>query len=551
MLEELHISDFAIITDLRLTLKPGLNTLTGETGAGKSIILNAVNLLLGGRASSDLIRTGCREARVEGLFSVPENCPAAPVLQEMGYACNGELLIQRTINREGRNRIFVNGSMATLAMLSKLGGVLINISGQHENQVLLRPDNHLLLLDEFGGLAERREAVRALHEQAGSASAEIRRLESEIEKAESRKELAMFQVREIDAANLQPEEDEMLAGERSRLQHAEELLATLAEAYDILYESEGSVVSGLSRSSRNVARASAIDGRLSHLCDSLEALQAGAEDVAFALRDARRGVDVDPGRLAEVEERIAVLNELKRKYGGSISSVLSHREQSATRILDVEESQRRLAETTALLDTLREKIRSEAAALSAERREAAMRLEVFVERELGQLHMEGTSFRVAIRQCEGRPGPGGIDSVEFMIATNVGEAMKPLAKTASGGELSRLMLALKTILAGTASVETLIFDEVDSGISGATAEVVGDKLRALAAFHQILCITHLPQIASQAGAHFLVRKEVSGGRTSTAILELDADAREKEIARMLAGKKITAGAVARAREMLS
>ena len=551
MLEELHIKDFAIIADLRLSLKPGLNTLTGETGAGKSIIINAMNLLLGGRASSDLIRTGCREARVEGLFSVPENCPAVPVLQEMGHACDGELLIQRTINRDGRNKILINGSMATLTMLSKLGGVLINISGQHENQMLLRPENHLQLLDEFGGLVEHREELGALYREAGDLSAEIKRLASVIEKAEAGKELALFQIGEIEAAKLRPGEDEELALDRSRLQHAEELLTMLAEAYDLLYESGNSAVSAISQSSRKLTRASAIDGRLSGLSGRLEELQAGAEDVAFALRDARRGVDIDPGRLAEVEERISVLNELKRKYGGSISSVLDFRERSAARIFDVDESQRRLQDAAERLEILREKLKSDAAALSALRREAAARIEASLENEAGQLHMDGIRFRIAFHQTDDWIGPDGMDRVEFTIATNVGEDMKPLAKIASGGELSRLMLAFKTILAATSSVETLIFDEVDSGISGATAEVVGEKLRALASFHQILCITHLPQIASQARAHFLVRKEVSDGRTSASISELDAGAREKEIARMLAGKEITAGAVARAREMLS
>jgi DNA repair protein RecN (Recombination protein N) len=551
MLNELHISDFAIITDLKLSLKPGLNTLTGETGAGKSIIINAMNLLLGGRASSELIRTSCREARVEALFSIPDRSPTAAVLEQTGYSCDGELLIQRTINREGRNKVFINGSIATLAMLSKLGGMLINISGQHENQVLLRPDNHLFLLDEFGGLAERREKLRELYEEACTAAGGIKALKATIEEAETHKELAIFQIGEIDAANLQPEEDELLAEERSRLQHAEELLTMLAEAYDLLYENSGSVISNLSQSSRKISKASAIDSRLCKLCENFEELQAKIEDIAFAVRDARRGVEIDPDRLSEVEERLVVLNELKRKYGGSISSVLAHREQSATRIFDVEESQQRLIEAEARLEALVKRMNGEASALSVSRHEAGARLEASLEKELQQLHMEGTRFRVSIQNCNGRVGPEGLDRVEFMIATNVGEDMKPLAKIASGGELSRLMLALKTILAGTASVETLIFDEVDSGISGATAEVVGEKLRALSAYHQILCITHLPHIASQPGTHFLVRKSVFDGRTQTNILELDADERVKEVARMLAGKEITEGAVTRAKEMLS
>jgi DNA repair protein RecN (Recombination protein N) len=551
MLDELHISDFAIITDLKLSLKPGLNTLTGETGAGKSIIINAMNLLLGGRASSDLIRTGCTEARVGALFSIPEQTGVALALEEMGYPKNSELLIQRIINREGRNKVYINGAIATLSTLSKLGGMLINISGQHENQMLLRPDNHLFLLDEFGMVSERREVVKGLYDQAAAAEAEIRELKTAIRQAESTRELAGFQVQEIDGAGLQIGEDELLAEERSRLQHSEELLTALAEAYDALYESNGSVLSRLSQSSKKVARASEVDTRLNPLKERLEELQAGIEDVAFALRDARGGVEVDPGRLSEVEERIAVLNDLKRKYGGSIDSILSHREQTAMRLFEDEALHRRLNGAEAKRETLVETLRKEAAALSAARREAADRLEEAVEGELAQLHMENTRFRVSMQDTGGRIGPDGMDRVEFLISTNVGEDMKPLAKIASGGELSRLTLSLKTILAGTASVETLIFDEVDSGISGATAEVVGEKLRKLSAYHQILCITHLPQIASQAQTHFLVKKAVSAGRTSTAIAELDRDARVKEIARMLAGKKITEGAVTRAREMLS
>ncbi|MFO8090699.1 MAG: DNA repair protein RecN [Desulfatiglandaceae bacterium] len=550
MLNELHISNFAIITDLKLSLKPGLNTLTGETGAGKSIIINAMNLLLGGRASSDLIRTGCEEARLGALFSIPEQAGVAAALEEMGYPIDTELLIQRTINREGRNKVFINGNIATLSMLSKLGGMLINISGQHESQVLLRPDNHLFLLDEFGMLSERREVVKGLYEEAVAAEGEISELKRAIKEAESNRELAMFQVQEIDAAGLQTDEDELLAEERSRLQHAEELLTALAEAYDLLYESNGSVVSRLSQGTKKVARASGIDGRLNQLKESLEEFQARIEDVAFALRDARRGVEIDPGRLSEVEERIAVLNELKRKYGGSISLVLAYREQTAARIFKDEEVQRGLKGAENRLEGLLECMRKEATSLSAARREAADRLEAAVERELAQLHMENTRFRVSMQDNGERIGPDGMDRVEFLISTNVGEELKPLVKIASGGELSRLMLSLKTILAGTASVETLIFDEVDSGISGATAEVVGEKLRKLAAYHQILCITHLPQIASQAETHFLVKKAVTDGRTSTVIAELDSDARVKEIARMLAGKEITDGAVTRAREML-
>jgi DNA repair protein RecN (Recombination protein N) len=550
MLNELHISNFAIITDLKLSLKPGLNTLTGETGAGKSIIINAMNLLLGGRASSDLIRTGCEEARLGALFSIPEQAGVAAALEEMGYQIDTELLIQRAINREGRNKVFINGNIATLSMLSKLGGMLINISGQHESQVLLRPDNHLFLLDEFGMLLERREVVKGAYEEAVAVEAEVKELKRVIKEAESNRELAMFQVQEIDAAGLQTDEDELLAEERSRLQHAEELLSALAEAYDLLYESNGSVVSTLSQSTRKVARAAGIDGRLNQVKENLEELQARIEDAAFALRDARRGVEIDPERLSEVEERIAVLNELKRKYGGSIASVLSHREQAATRIFKDEELRHRLEGVEKRLGSLVEKMRKEAASLSAARREAADRLESAVEKELAQLHMENTRFRLSIQDNGERIGPDGRDRVEFLISTNVGEELKPLAKIASGGELSRLMLSLKTILAGTASVETLIFDEVDSGISGATAEVVGEKLRKLGAYHQILCITHLPQIASQAETHFLVKKAVADGRTSTVIAELDSDARVKEIARMLAGKEITDGAVTRAREML-
>jgi DNA repair protein RecN (Recombination protein N) len=562
MLAQLSISNFAIIKHLEMTLRPGLNILSGETGAGKSIIINAMNLILGGRASADLIRSGCKEATVEALFSFPENQVLKEMLTGFGFAFDGELLIKRTIFREGRNKVLINGSMATLQMLSRLGARLISISGQHEHQLLLKPDNHLYLLDDFGGLSKERMELGEMFGRLQSLKDEIQDLEKEIQEIGEKQDLSRFQIQEIEGAGLIPEEDEMLSHEKSRLQHAEELLGIVTEAYQALYERHDSVLSFVSQYSKKMDRGAEIDHRLGSIRNALVEIEVKLEDASLSLRDFQKTIHMDPNKLEEVLERLEQINRLKRKYGPTLEDILQFRDKLATRMYDLDEKRKGLSELENRRKILEAELTEKAVELSKKRRKTRIILEKAIENEIKYLNMPGTKFRVRFYEEvydqkgrgmpeTGRIGADGIDQVEFMICPNVGEELRPLAKIASGGELSRLMLAVKTILARTGSIETVIFDEVDSGIGGGTAEVVGKKLLSLAEYHQILCITHLPQIASQGKTHFLVIKQIINARTQATISELDSESRVQEIARLLGGREITPSAVAHAREMLS
>ncbi len=561
MLSQLNISDFAVIKRLEITFMPGLNILSGETGAGKSIIINAMNLVLGGRASSELIRRGAREARVEALFSLPENGPVQTLLRDQGIDFEGEIIIRRTITKEGRNRIAINDSLATVQTLGIIGAALVSISGQHEHQVLLRPENHLAFLDSFGGLIEERSHLQDLFQAAQSSDSEIRGVQREVRETEDQAELRRFQIQEIESAVLSPGEEGRLGEERRRLQNAETLRQIVLEGYQALYESRDSVSSIVSAVRKKVEKGSEMDVRLGPVRDALNDIGIRVEDAALLLRDLQKTVEPDPVRLEQVEERLQLLGHLKRKYGGSIEEVMACGDKLASFVADLAEKRERIKMLEAKQALAWEEIQRKAMILSKKRRKAALRLEEAMEAELRQLHMEGTRFCVHFKNDipvetgrdewrAARMRAEGLDQAEFMISPNPGEGLGPLSRIASGGELSRIMLALKTILAQSGSVEIIIFDEVDSGISGATAEVIGEKLLNLSRFHQILCITHLPQIAAKGKTHFLVKKVVSGGRTEATLLELEGEARVKEIARLLAGKEITATAVAHAEEML-
>ncbi|MBW1900862.1 MAG: DNA repair protein RecN [Deltaproteobacteria bacterium] len=561
MLVQLNITDFAIIKNIEISLRPGLNILSGETGAGKSIVINAMNLILGGRASADLIRSGCREARVEALFSFPQDRLPSEILTDLGRPFDGELLIKRTVSREGRNRISVNGAIVTLQMLSLLGSTLISISGQYEHQLLLKPDNHLYLLDDFGGLSEERTELAGVFNKCQLLKEKKTRLEKEINNTSGKQELTRFQIREIEEAEIIPGEDEALAEEKRRLQHAEELREIVSEGYQTIYERSDSVLSSISQCAKRMDMGAELDPRLCSIRDGLKEIEVTLEDISFGLRDFQNEVHMDPYRLEQVMDRLELLNTLKRKYGPTLDDVHVSRDRLAAMMYDLDEKKERLSQLEAERQELDADVTDRAGDLSGKRKKAAKKLEKAVEKELQHLHMRETRFQVKFdgdrtdggqdgKEKTGEIRADGFDRPEFLISPNVGEELRPLSKIASGGELSRIMLAIKTILARTASVETIIFDEVDSGISGATAEVVGEKVLSLAEYHQIICITHLPQIASQGKTHFLVKKEVSNGRTHTLISELDDETRVQEIARLVGGKEITSSAVAHAREML-
>ncbi|MFC1868471.1 DNA repair protein RecN [Thermodesulfobacteriota bacterium] len=562
MLAQLTISNFAIISHLEIDFEPGLNILSGETGAGKSIIINAVNLILGGRASADLIRSGAKEARVEALFTLPDNPFLAELMSELGFPFDGEMLIKRTISRGGRNRIMINGSMATLQTLSRVGMMMISISGQHEHQFLLRPDSHLYLLDDFGGFIDERLALAESFNRYESLKDSLRRLRREIKESSERQDLALFQVKEIEAANITEGEDSLLEDDRKRLRYSEQLKEIINGSYQILYEKEDSVLSMISLCVKRMEKGAEMDRRLDSLRKALDSVRAEVEEAGLELRDLQNSVVIDPSRLEEVEERIQLLNSLKRKYGPSLEDTLAFKEKLSGMIGNLDRKEKELEGLNKELKQQENDTVYRAIALSKKRKISAEKLEKSVEAELNLLDMGGTRFEVNFIQEDlenlnepDRPiraiRPDGYDRIEFMLSSNIGEDLRPLSRIASGGELSRIMLAMKSILARKTSVETIIFDEVDSGIGGATAEVVGEKLQSLAKYHQILCITHLPQIASKGETHFLVKKRVKDNRAQTVISELGQEGRVNEIARLLGGKVISEQAVEHAREMLS
>jgi DNA repair protein RecN (Recombination protein N) len=563
MLAQLTIADFAIIDSLSVSFSGGLNILSGETGAGKSIIINAVNLILGGRASPDLIRTGSERAVVEALFELPIESPLSKLLEDMDVLFNGEVLIKRIISKEGKSAVRINGTLATVQMLSRLGPHLISISGQNEHQLLLKPDNQLFILDDFGGLTKDRMKLNLLYRDYHALKEKAEELRDRIKREEERRELAQFQIKEIDDAKIVPGEDSSLEAERSKLMHVERLMQIVFNSYEALYEKEESVLSVLSILAKDIEKGAGIDPDLGHHKNELESARLQLEDLALKLRDFYSKLRVDPKRLEEVEERLELIRRLRKKYGASIESILSFKEELSQKQYQLDQKKEEIKKVEAQLEEKRKELSIQAIDLSSRRHGIADTFRKKVEEELGLLGMAGTRFKVEFSP-RGSVGDrssadmlnsaltaDGIDTVEFMISPNVGEGLRPLAKIASGGELSRIMLALKTILARSGLVETLVFDEIDAGIGGGTAAMVGEKLRSLANYHQVLCITHLPQIASCGEIHLLVEKTVSKGRTRALISPLDRESRISEIARLLGGRTISEKTLAHAREMLS
>jgi len=565
MLSELHIRDFAIIDELEISFSKGLNVLTGETGTGKSIIINAVNMILGDKASDDLIRTSAKGGIVEALFDIAGNEELGTKLGEMGFDIKESMVIKRVISRGGRSRAFINGGLATLPLLSAVSEEFLNIYGQHEHQSLQRHERHIDILDEFGGLMALRSIYQGRFRRLVQIKKELRELKAHEERISRERELMAFQLGEIEAAKLQPGEDRSLAEERGVLMNAEKLLEHSQGAEHILYSGEGSVVERLNGVLERVRELVRIDPSVSPFVQSLESAIYQLEDVALSLRSYGQKVEANPERLDEIETRLDEINRLKRKYGPTLDDIFELRGKMEADLRDMATSKDRVGEWESEEKGLQEEILSLAEDLSEKRRLTARRLEGEIGRGLADLGMDKTRFQVRIDRADKasakevhgdlRVGafhltPKGMDEVEFLISPNIGEALKPLSKIASGGELSRIMLAMKSILAETGAGQTLIFDEVDAGIGGATAEVVGRKLHALSNRNQVLCVTHLPQIACFADTHYHVSKETREGRTITRVKRLEGDGIADEIARMLGGVRITSKTRAHAREMI-
>ena len=564
MLQEISIRNFAIIEDLSIHFEPGLTILSGETGAGKSIIINAVNLLLGSRASAALIRTGADSAELEGLFQCAPDSRVAHTMIELGYNPEEGLLVRRIISRNDRHRIYINGRMATMQVLTTITSDLASISGQHAHQGLLKEDQHLDILDQYGDLLPLREEYQSCYRQIVPLIQKEAELVRRLGVQSEQMELLRFQRDEIEAADLKPDEDQQLDKERLRLRNSENLLQTVRQCVDLLYSGDGAVFERLGHCGKELARSSQMDDRLQATADQTDSLTYAVEDLASQLRDYLGRIDMDTGRLEEVEARLDLLNRLKRKYGGTLEKVRDYALDARRQLDEMDNTDTVLAEVRRVLQERHEQLGGLARDLSEKRLQAARKLARAVEVELTSLKMADTRFAVELQPLPAAPESSpylrhndrglsetGSDRGVFMIAPNVGEAIKPLAAIASGGELSRVVLALKAILATNDAVETVVFDEVDAGIGGEVAELVGKKLLNLAGRHQILCITHLPQIAKYGYHHFRIVKSVAKGRTRTTLIPLTADERVEELARMLGGKTITAKTREHAREMLA
>ncbi len=549
MLTDLTIKNVAIIDSLHITLKAGLTVLTGETGAGKSIIIDAVGLIMGNRASSDLIRSGEEEAVVEALFDISSLPEISQQLSEAGFDAADELLIKRSLSRGGKNRIFINGSMATLALLVDIAPRLINIYGQHDSQTLLKPENHLRLLDAFAGITEQRQKFTVLFSRLASIRETLAGLEHAERETERRLDLLSYQSEEIAKAALKPGEEERLEEQRRLLASAEKLGSVSNEAFDRLYGGDGALLGQLKRISGSITELSVIDGSLQDTAASLEGAYLQLEDAAITLRDYASRIESDPAALQQVDDRLDQLGRLKKKYGTTVEEIVAYKtgiDAELEQLLGREQSKQAL-ETER--DTLAAGLTHAGERLTAARTHAAAQLKHALEHEAHQLAMKGAIIEPTLEQLT-EPRSSGFERVEFLFSPNPGEIPRPLGKIASGGELSRLMLAIKQVLPDS-DVPTLIFDEVDTGIGGATSELVGRKLKNVAARQQVLCITHLPQVAVFANQQLRVEKLIMDGRTTTRVLELDPNERTREVARMLAGTTITDSALKHAAEMLA
>jgi len=551
VLRELMIADFAIIEHLDLRFSPGFTVLTGETGAGKSIIIDAVSALLGERVDNDMIRAGASSARIEGFFELDDRASriVQAVLEAEGLEGDEPnlLLLSREIRLEGRHLCRVNGRVVTLGLYRNITDHLIDIHGQGDHLLLFRVKHHLDALDDYGGLIEQRKQMAAIFRQIQHVRRELQRLRQDEREAARQMDLLNYQAREIAAASLQVGEDDQLKTERNRLANAEHLLALAAETYHALQEGDEGQMSALDLiglAVRNLGSLARIDGDMQQYLQAAETIEAQTEDLAQVLRSYCDDIEYNPARLQEVEERLNLISNLKRKYGESIEDILAYADEVNRKLESISHNEERLEALQAEEKRLLQQASQIARELSQLRQERAVALSQEVENQLADLRMERARFHVSISQVEAEDGlpvaeklynfdETGYDRVEFLISANVGEPLRPLMKTASGGETSRLMLALKVVLSEADPVPTLIFDEIDAGIGGRIGSVVGMKLWKLTSHHQVLCVTHLPQIAAFADHHYRVYKEIVGERTQTKVDLLTGPDRIQELAQML------------------
>ncbi len=562
MLKEIHITHFAIIDQLRVDFKPGLNVLTGETGAGKSILIDALNLILGSRADKDAIRSGEQSLSVEALFHT-DDAVLLSELNDLGIeVCDREIFIKRTLSHAGKSRCYLNDNSITLATLSKIGQRLVDIHGQHDHQALLRTETHLELLDKHGKTVREKEELGRLHQDWQSERKRLQDLHTNERDRLQKEEFLRFQLAEIDNAGLSPAEEEELKAEKHKLVHAEKLSQSLQTTQALLAEADGSILEMLRKVQRELETCAEVDEALKKPAERAQNGYFEMEELLEETRSYSRTIEFNPARLEEIEDRLAEINGLKRKYGSDVASILARRETLAKELDSFSSSEETKTQLIASIEEKENELEKRAVDLAHKREQTAKEIQKKVESELKDLNMNQVRFGVRFdyepdpqscvrfRENKVRLYPTGIGSMEFLFSSNPGEQLRPLAKIASGGELSRVMLALKSTLNEQDPVPVMVFDEVDTGIGGNVAEKVGLKLKKVSRGKQVFCITHLPQIAGMASAHYRVHKAVKDERTHSVIERLDHAQRVREIARMSGGETITDVTLKHAEQMI-
>jgi len=569
MLKSLYIKDYALIEKIEVQFESGLNILTGETGAGKSIIIDAMSLLLGERASTEEVRKGTEKAIVEGVFNVSGNQRLKALLEQHKIECDDELILRRDVSIKGQSRCFINDTPATLSLLKEVGDLLVDLHGQHEHQSLLKPETHIELLDDFAGLGGMVEEFKTSYQKLNMLFAELKALKNKEALLKEKKELYEFQIKEIDAVNPRVGEMEQLETELKILENAERLYDATNKLYQTLYENENSIHDQLVLARNQLEDLSQIDKSFNEAKEECRSAEVIVDELRKFIQSYNSRIEFNPERLEEIRDRLGQLTRLKKKYGGSLETVIEHRAKIGGEYALAENFETEIQKIETTIESERRHCSDIAQRLSAKRREVAGRLSGQVVNVLKELGISNGNFEVKIEnrrqdvevrnQACGYVKLGkdfyettqrGIDFVEFYISTNIGEDVKPLVKVASGGEISRVMLALKMILAKSDRLPLLVFDEIDIGISGRIAQKVGVSLKTLSNFHQIIAITHLPQIAGLANTHYLVEKIVDKKRAVTTIRKLELDERVREIAKLMSGEEVTEASLRGARELM-
>ncbi|MGD1006254.1 MAG: DNA repair protein RecN [Ignavibacteriaceae bacterium] len=565
MIKSLQVKDYALIEHVNVEFGSGLNIITGETGAGKSILIDAMSLLLGDRASTEVVRKDAAKSVVEGIFDVELNTKVKKILEQNDIEFSPELIMRREISLKGSNRCFINDTPVSLSLIKDVGNLLVDLHGQHEHQSLLRTETHIEFLDEYGNFDGLLEEYSELYRQLSKLTLELNSLKEQETILWEKKDIYAYQIKEID--NITPEdgEEEKLNEELNILENSEKLLELTSSVYELIYDSENSVNDQLGKIQNEIKELYGIDKSFSDVSSEIDSALMLINDISKFIRDYKSRVDIDPQHLGEIRDRLGALNLLKKKYGGSIKAVLRHREKIGREFDLAENYSENILKLEAQINELRKKSGAAAETISKKRKETAKKIQKDVKEALGFLGIPDSEFTVQLNQIPAdetsenyilvsgkcfKANHSGYDEVEFFISTNRGEDPKPLVKVASGGEVSRIMLALKTILAKNDKLPLLIFDEIDTGVSGRIAQKVGQALKSLAQYHQIISITHLPQIAALADHHYSVEKKLNEERVVSSISKLKDNERIREVAKLMSGEIITEASLNGAKELM-